>query len=125
MNATSGVLTNIGVQPSNTLGTSGILTGIAYYSQSFNPTAALVTVGGRVTTESRRGISRARVTLTDLNGETRTVLSNSFGYYRFDEVRAGETYVLEVRHKRYQFSPQVLTVGEAVADLNFVADDFH
>ena len=122
INSTTGVLLNIGVQPSNTLGTTGFLSGIAYYFPTFAPTAASVSVSGRVSDANGNGISRARVILTDSNGETRYAFTSSFGYFRFDEVEVGETYIFEIRHKRYQFAPQVLTIHEAVEDLNFVAD---
>jgi len=59
--------------------------------------------------------------LTDSNGETRTVLTNPLGYYRFDEVPAGQSYIFNIRHKRYQFNPQVLDVTEETNDLDFVA----
>ena len=85
------------------------------------PTAASVAVGGRVTSGEGRGIFRARVYLTDATGETRTALTGSFGYYRFDEVPAGQTYTLSVSHKRHTFAPQVLTVTEDINDLNFMA----
>lgn len=67
------------------------------------------------------GISRARVTLTDASGEARTALTNSFGYFRFDSVSAGQTYVFNVSHKRYHFAPQVLSVNEAIENVDFVA----
>lgn len=91
---------------------------IAEFSQ---PTAALATVGGRIINDSGRGISRARVTLTNASGEARTVLTNSFGYYRFDEVSAGQTYILSVNHKLYNFTPQAVSVNEAIANFNFIA----
>ena len=87
------------------------------------PTAATVTVGGRVMTADGRGVSKARVVLTDANGAERLAITNPFGYYRFDEVQAGETYIFSVGHKRYQFSPQVLTVNEELAELNFTAEN--
>lgn len=58
-----------------------------------------------------RGVSRAPVTLTNANGETRTAITNPFGYYRFEEIPAGEAYVFQARYKRYQFAPQVQTVN--------------
>ncbi len=85
------------------------------------PTAAAVTVSGRALTADGRAVSRARVSLTDSSGATRTVRTNSFGYYRFDEVGAGETYIFNVFSKRYSFVPQVITVMEDVTDLNFTA----
>ena len=123
VNSTNGILANIGVQPADTLGTAGTLTGIAYYLPSFAPTAASVSVGGRVTTASGRGILRARVALTNSNGETRNSTTSSFGYYRFADVPIGETYIFEVRSKRYQFAPQVISVNEEIGKLNFVAND--
>jgi hypothetical protein len=87
------------------------------------PTAASVSVGGRVTTATGRGIFGAQVSLTDSSGETRRVYTNSFGFYRFENVQAGETYVLGVRGKRYQFaaSPTVLFVSDEMNDLKFTA----
>ena len=65
-----------------------------------------------------------RVTLTGTNGESRTVLSGSFGYYRFAEVPAGETYIFSVFAKRYTFAQntQVRSIMEDTDDINFVAD---
>jgi len=91
----------------------------------FPPTAVEVSIGGRVLTADGRGIFRARVSITDTAGETRTALTNPFGFYRFDEIPVGATYVLSVSHKRYQFSPQILTVTEDVAELNFIAATQH
>lgn len=97
--------------------------GFVFRGNALAPTAASVTIGGRVMTTDGRGISRARVSLTAANGETRTFLTNLSGYYRFDEVPAGETYVFSVSHKIYQFAPQILTVMEELTDVNFTADD--
>lgn len=83
-------------------------------------TAATVTIGGRVSSANGRGIARARVSITDANGETRRATTNSFGNYRFRDAAVGETYVLEVSAKRYRFAPQILTVGEETNDLNFI-----
>jgi hypothetical protein len=85
------------------------------------PSAANVTVSGRVSTEGGRGISNARVTLTDSNGGTRTAITGTFGYYRFDEVESGQTYVISVISKRYQFSPRVISVTDEIAGLDFTA----
>lgn len=87
------------------------------------PTASSVSVGGRVVTADERGMYKARVTLTDSNGNTRTVLTNQFGYYSFTEVSVGETYVLSISHKRYQFvqPTQLLFVIEELYDVNFTA----
>jgi len=87
-----------------------------------SPTAASVSVGGRVFYGKGRGISNARVILTDSNGEPRYVMTNAFGYYRFTEVAAGKTYILNVYSKRYIFEPQVVSVTEDLTELNFRAE---
>jgi len=91
-----------------------------FFVSDLAPTAATVSVGGRVFDSEGRAVSRAVLTLNDSTGATRTARTNSFGYFRFDEVRVGETYVIEVRHKRYAFSPRVVTVSDEIADLEFI-----
>jgi len=87
------------------------------------PTAASVSIEGRVTTAKGRGISRAQITLTDAEGNTRLAMPNSFGYYRFLDVAAGETYILNIRSKSHQFAEptRVITVTEDLVNVNFVA----
>ena len=65
---------------------------------ALSPTAASVTIGGRVTDASLKGIFNSRVSLTNINGETRHATTNRFGYYRFEDVEVGETYIVEIRH---------------------------
>lgn len=84
------------------------------------PTASSVTISGRVLTRSGRGLNGARVNLTEENGTTRTVFTNPFGYYRFLEVRAGQSAIIWADSKRYSYFPQFITINEDVNDLNFV-----
>lgn len=86
------------------------------------PTAASVSVGGRVLDSNGRAISGATVKVIDATGASRTSLTNPFGYYRFDNVLAGDSYIFEARHKSYTFAPQVLYVGEELSDFNFTAN---
>ena len=90
----------------------------------FAPTAASVTVSGRVTTALGKGLARARITMTDSNGTTRTAISNPFGYYHFNEVQVGATYIFNVIAKQFSFqnSVQVISVDEQLENLDFVAD---
>jgi CSLREA domain-containing protein len=85
-------------------------------------TAASVSIGGRVSDASGRGLSGARVALTDASGSVRYATTNPFGYYRFAEVAAGETYVLTATHKRCEFSAQAVSVNEERDDINFVGN---
>ncbi|HVE58581.1 MAG TPA: carboxypeptidase-like regulatory domain-containing protein [Pyrinomonadaceae bacterium] len=87
------------------------------------PTAANVSVGGRVSTDEGAGISRVVVTLTDGAGNIRSATTNSFGYYNFDQVAAGGTYIIAVNNKKYLFadSPRVVNVQNDLADVDFRA----
>lgn len=84
-----------------------------------SPTAANVSVSGRVSTTAGTGIMRARVTMID--GENvRTVFTNSFGYYRFDNVPSGQTYTVQVSAKRFTFQPRILTPTDDVTGFDFM-----
>ena len=87
-----------------------------------SPSAATAAVSGRVSAANGRGVSKALITLTGANGETRTAMSNPFGYYRFADVEAGRSYVMSVRHKQYQFTTRVITVNEDLDEENFIAE---
>ena len=88
------------------------------------PTAATVSISGRVVSTSGRGVSNALVALTDRSGAVRTTKTTSFGYYRFDNVEAGGTYIFNVSHKRYQSSTRVSSVVENLDEFNFVISDY-
>ena len=119
-----------------TLTTSGMRTLTATYSGDGNfntsvsagvsQTVTIVTaapgeVSGRVMTNSGRAISNARVTITDQAGNSRLATTSAFGYFRFDDVQTGETYIISVTSKRYSFAPQVVNLTENLTDLNFIA----
>ncbi len=93
---------------------------IGAFEAQMAPPAARVSISGRVIV-GRRGLYSARVTMIKANGETRTTLSNPFGYYRFYEVEAGQSYVFSVSSKRYQFTPRTVSVMGNLEELNFTA----
>ncbi len=96
---------------------------IGAFEVQLGTTAATVSVSGRVTTAQGRGIRNVVVTMTDSSGNTRTATTTSFGYYRFEEVEAGETYVFSARGKRFSFgqNSQVHSIMEDTNNINFVA----
>ncbi|MBC7899584.1 MAG: carboxypeptidase regulatory-like domain-containing protein [Saprospiraceae bacterium] len=88
------------------------------------PTAADTSVGGRVSTADGRGIRNAAVIISGGNlPESRRALTGSFGYYRFDGLPAGETYVLSVGSKRYSFSvpARTVTLNDELSNVDFTA----
>ncbi|HQU84208.1 MAG TPA: carboxypeptidase regulatory-like domain-containing protein [Pyrinomonadaceae bacterium] len=87
-------------------------------------TAAQVSVGGRILTANGEGIRNAVVSLTSsATGETRTTVSGSFGLYKFENIRVGESYVLTVNSKRFAFANQsrVITPTDVLTDADFIA----
>ncbi len=91
----------------------------------FAPTAAAVTLDGRVRAANGAGIRNVLVTLIGANGATRTVITGKFDIYSFPDPVAGETYIISVAAKRYRFA-QNTQIHSATADytnIGFVADD--
>jgi hypothetical protein len=70
----------------------------------------------------KQGLRNAQVVLTDQQGNSRSVFTGTFGYYHFDDLTAGETYVIQVISKRYQFNAQIVTPFENIAELNLTAE---
>jgi len=84
------------------------------------PTAATVSVSGRVLSPKGRGLANAVITLTGSSGETLTTRTNNFGYYQFNDVVAGDTVIIDVKSKLYAFETLVLNLSEETNGLNFV-----
>lgn len=85
-------------------------------------TAANVSVSGRIVS-GKSGIARAMVAVTDAEGNIRTARTNSFGNYKFENLPAGATYIFNVTAKGFEFAPQVVTLSEAVENLDFAATE--
>ncbi|CAN5328199.1 hypothetical protein BH20ACI2_BH20ACI2_14790 [soil metagenome] len=83
-------------------------------------TAADGVVSGRVITANGGGLRGARVTMVDSRGTAKAVMTSSLGYYRFDEVETGETYIIGVSSRRYRFSPRVVQVFDSLTEVDFV-----
>lgn len=95
---------------------------IGAFEASFVPTAANVTVAG-IVSDGFRGIRNAAVILTDPNGVSRIAKTGTFGYFKFENVEAGQTYVVTIISKRYQFTPQIVAVNDHVTDLTFTPEE--
>lgn len=85
------------------------------------PTAALVSISGRILTPRGQGIPRAFVTMIDQLGVTRTARANQFGYFRFNGIEAGQVVILNGVSKGFEFSPQVISVSEDIQQINLRA----
>jgi hypothetical protein len=102
-----------------TSGTTFQLQGGFWSANPVAPTAAGVTVAGRILSADGRGLRNAVVYLTDADGTTRSTRTGSFGYYRFDGIAAGQIVVIGVSSKLYRFEPRVLILNDSLADIDF------
>lgn len=94
-----------------------------FWTFNSTPTAARVSIGGRVMTFSGQGIRNAQVILTAMNGTSKISTTGSFGFYHFDDVAVGEIYVLTIFSKRFVFGnpAQIISINEEINNLDFVA----
>ena len=92
-----------------------------FTNTQLTPSAALVSVGGRVVDSAGRSLSGVRVTLTDSNDNVRTAISSNFGYYRFDEVESGHLYVISAASKRYTFQNHVISVLDDLTEFDLTS----
>ena len=78
------------------------------------PTAANVSISGRVTTPEGYGLSKAIVVVTLQDGSTRAARTNPFGNYEIDGIEAGQTVIVTVSSKLFQFATQVVNLTDNV-----------
>ncbi|GEM_PF-1680956 len=98
------------------------MAGVSRFTISIgSPTASLVSVGGRVSTHEDKGLRNAVVTLIDMEGNSRSTITTLNGYYQFEGVEVGKTYIFRVFSKRFLFTPQFINVIEETDELNFEA----
>lgn len=89
-------------------------------------TAANASLGGRVVTPGGRGIGNAVLVLSGGNlPQPRVYRTNPFGYYTFDDIPTGQTYILSIQpNKQYTFAnpTRVITLLDDITNMDFVSD---
>ncbi len=90
----------------------------------FAPLATNASISGRVVTNGGNGILNAAIQLTSSTGETKYVRTSAFGYYKFEDLEVGNTYILTVSAKRFTFAnpSRVITLNDDLTDEDFVSD---
>ena len=93
-------------------------------SGQLGPTAAGVGVSGQVRNAGGMGISGALVTITAKDGSVRQTRSNNFGYYRFENVLSGQSYIISVVAKSYVFAKPtvVISVFDEFTNVDFISE---
>jgi len=103
--------------------------GISHISFCYGEPSGQVSAGegsisGHVVRADGRGIHGARMTVTNaVTGESSTVLTSPFGYYRFEDLDVADLYFVTVKHKRFSFadSMRTFTLNDNLAEVDFVA----
>jgi hypothetical protein len=122
-------LTFSSVNPPLTIGPGGFLNiftaaGVGTFGTSMAPiysppTAAAVTINGRVFSAYGRPVSGAIVSLTDQSGATTIAGTNSLGYFRFVNIPAGQIVTVSVTAKGGTYAPRVINLTDNIDELNF------
>lgn len=89
------------------------------------PTAASVSLSGRILAPNGSGLRNAVVTLSGgLLTQPLVSRSSSFGYFSFEGVVVGQTYIITVHSKRYGFAQQslVVTLMDEISGIVFQAN---
>lgn len=102
---------------------SGNNTNFVFNGGCLAPTAAAVSIGGRVVKANGRGVSNAQIVIIDTGGQSRYAVTNPFGFYRFDDVPVGQTVMVTVSHKteRFAIPTIILNVTDQLANVDFTA----
>ena len=89
------------------------------------PTAADSTISGRAVNAAGRGLGNVRLMLYGGNLPYPIyALTNPFGYYRFENISVGQTYIMSVGSKRYRFTDpvKVINLSDDLLDIDFIAE---
>jgi len=103
-------------------GWSLIVTPQNFACTPFIPTAAPVSISGRVVTSTGRSISGVIVTLADSHGGSRSVRTNTFGFYSFDNIKSGEVYILTATARLYHFAPRAVELTDNLTGFDLTAE---
>jgi carboxypeptidase family protein len=85
-----------------------------------SPTAAGVSVSGRVSTSNGRALRNAEVILIEPNGTIRRTRTGSLGFFEFTDVAGGQAVIVEVRSSRHSFSSRVVSLADNASGVDFI-----
>lgn len=98
-------------------------TGSPMVVQIQGPSAANVSVSGRVTTTGGRGVTNATVTVETAGGTVvGTGISNRNGNYVVNNIPPGVMYTIRVSARRFSFNSNTMMVSDNVTNADFVAN---
>jgi hypothetical protein len=120
---TSNTTVNFDARTANIIVEPGESVTCIFRNTQATPSAAHASVSGRAVLADGTGVSGATLSLTDISsGEVRTVITNGFGYYSFENLQVNTFYTLTIEHKRYFFEQNTrsFTLMDDLTSLDFV-----
>ena len=100
------------------------LTSLSPFAVAMVAPTANVSISGHIVS-GKTGLSNVIVTISGGNlPQPVSIQTGSFGYYKFNNLPAGETYTVSVSSKRYVFNPstRVVTPFEQITNLDFTGE---
>ncbi len=86
-------------------------------------TSASVSISGRVINAKGLGVRNAQVWMIDSEGNKKTVMTSSLGYYSFTDAEAGNFYILGVTSRRYRFQTRAVSASDSISNFDFLAEE--
>ncbi|MFN0278423.1 MAG: choice-of-anchor Q domain-containing protein [Pyrinomonadaceae bacterium] len=80
-------------------------------------------ISGRLLDAMGQGIPMTQITLIGLDGTTRSIVSNGFGYYRFGRLQVGQTYTISVETRRHAFTPLTVGITGQLVSVDMIAEN--
>lgn len=104
---------DVGARVANIVVEQGESVVCTFRSTQFAPTSAPGSLSGRLVDQNGRGLRGYHVSLLDVStGEVSTSISNSFGYYSFEDLSVTHFYVVSVAPKKnVEFQPNSRSVS--------------
>ena len=92
------------------------------YACSPVPKPSIGSLAGSLLTPENRGLRKARILLTDADGETRKAITGARGTFRFDGLETDRTYTLTVLSRRFVYSPVKIDLSDSVTNIALVPE---
>jgi len=86
------------------------------------PTAASISISGRVLNGAGAGVANAMVYLQTQDGDLLSTKTTSFGHYRFANVLPGQAVLISVQSRRFTFAPRTVFAVDEITGLDLIPE---
>ena len=121
-NSTGSVVTRTATINVAVTNTTGEIVTCTFVNSLLTPSASSASLAGRVLTSTGGPISGATIMIQNMStGETKYLLTNSYGRYATKGLPVGDFYAVTVMHRRYVFPDptRYFTLEDNLTDMDF------